>query len=141
MIVSYISGVSKTRINRSLKLWGHPQIVIMCLLKKVLSYKFPTVNFINIIRTNFLYEHSFDSFFYIHVTRKKLPKQHSYEKFVRIMLMKLTPNWFCENNIFLLFTLKIIVRYCYQKSQPSIIQRLLNVFLIKNICLSIKEKH
>ncbi len=44
------------------------------------------VNFIN-----FLYEHRFSSFFYVHVTREKLPKRRSYEKFVRKMLMKLTP--------------------------------------------------
>jgi len=48
------------------------------------------VNFINILRMIFLYEHSFSSFFYVHVTREKLPKQRSYEKQVRITLMKLT---------------------------------------------------
>ncbi len=32
------------------------------------------VNFINILRTNFSYEHRFGSFFYIHVTRKKVAK-------------------------------------------------------------------
>jgi len=48
------------------------------------------VNFINILRTNFLYERRFSSFFYIHVTREKLPKQRLYEKFVCKMLMKLT---------------------------------------------------
>jgi hypothetical protein len=47
------------------------------------------VNFINILRMIFLYEHSFSSF-YVHVTREKLPKQRSYEKQARIMLMKLT---------------------------------------------------
>ncbi len=35
------------------------------------------------LRTNFLYEHRFGSFFYVHVTRKKLPKQHSYETRVK----------------------------------------------------------
>ncbi len=41
----------------------------------------PTVNFINILlRTIFLYERCFGSFFYIHVTREKLLKRHSYEK-------------------------------------------------------------
>jgi len=39
------------------------------------------VNFINILRTNFLYECRFGSFFYVHVTREKLPKRCSYEKF------------------------------------------------------------
>jgi len=48
------------------------------------------VNFINILRTNFLYKRHFGSFFYVHVTREKLPKQRSYEKFVRKMLMKVT---------------------------------------------------
>jgi hypothetical protein len=31
----------------------------------------PGVNFINVKRTNFLYERRFDSFFYLHVTVKK----------------------------------------------------------------------
>ncbi len=35
------------------------------------------VNFIDILRTNFLYKHRFGSFFYVHVTREKLPKQRS----------------------------------------------------------------
>jgi hypothetical protein len=48
------------------------------------------VNFINILRTNFLYECCFGSFFYVHVTREKLPKQRSYKKFVHKMMMKLT---------------------------------------------------
>ncbi len=52
------------------------------------------VNFINILRTNFSYEHCFGSFFYVHVTREKLPKQCSYKKFVRKMLMKLTTGRF-----------------------------------------------
>jgi len=46
------------------------------------------VNFINILRTNFLYElhisAAFSSYMYVE-------KRRSYEKFVRIMLMKLTP--------------------------------------------------
>jgi len=50
----------------------------------------PVVNFINVKRTNFLYECCFSSFNYVHVTRKKLPKWRSYEKFVRRMLTKLT---------------------------------------------------
>jgi len=53
------------------------------------------VNFINILRTNFLFEGRFGSFFYVHVTREKLPNQRSYEKVVRKMLMKLTIG---ENN-------------------------------------------
>jgi len=48
------------------------------------------VNFINILLTNFSYEHRFGSFFYVHVTREKLPKQRLYKKRGRIMLMKLT---------------------------------------------------
>ncbi len=54
----------------------------------------PGVNFINILRTNFLYEHSFGSFFssYMYFTCKwkKLPKRRSYEKRVPIKLKKLT---------------------------------------------------
>jgi len=38
------------------------------------------VNFINILRTNFLYKRHFGSFFYVYVTREKLLKQHSYKK-------------------------------------------------------------
>jgi len=49
------------------------------------------VNFINILRTNFLYQCRFDSFFYVHVTREKMPKQLSYQKRMHITLMKLTP--------------------------------------------------
>jgi hypothetical protein len=45
------------------------------------------VNFINVKRTNFLYEHhvlaAFSTYMYIE-------KQRSYEKFIRKMLMKLT---------------------------------------------------
>jgi len=48
----------------------------------------PAVNFINVKRTNFLYEHhilaAFSSYMYIE-------KQGSFEKFVHKMLMKLTP--------------------------------------------------
>jgi len=49
------------------------------------------VNFINILRANFLYERLFGSFFFLHATREKLLKRHSYEKFARKILMKLTP--------------------------------------------------
>ncbi len=45
----------------------------------VLMHK-PAVNFINFLRTHFLYKHCFGSFFYIHVCREKLPKQHLYKK-------------------------------------------------------------
>jgi hypothetical protein len=38
------------------------------------------VNFINILRTNFLYKHHLGSFFNVHVTREKLLKQCSYKK-------------------------------------------------------------
>jgi len=51
----------------------------------------PIVNFINIKRTNFLYDRRFGSFYHVHVTRKNLPKQRSYKKFALITLMKLTP--------------------------------------------------
>jgi len=47
-------------------------------------------NFINVKRTNFLYERGFGSFYYVHVTRKKLPKWRSYRKHECLMLMKLT---------------------------------------------------
>ncbi len=53
----------------------------------------PVINFVNVKRANFSYKCSFSSFYYIHVTRKKLPKQRTYEKFVRKMLMKLTPEY------------------------------------------------
>ncbi len=59
------------------------------------------VNFTNILRTNFLYEHCFCSFYYVHVTREKLPKQRSYKKFVCLTLTKLTTGWeafFCRKN-------------------------------------------
>ncbi len=48
------------------------------------------VNFINILRTNFSYEHCFGSLFYIHATREKLLKQCLYKKCIRKILMKLT---------------------------------------------------
>jgi hypothetical protein len=61
-------------------------------LGKQVKTEFQTeVNFINISGTHFSYKHCFGSFFYVHVTREKLLKQRSYEKFVRKMLMKLTP--------------------------------------------------
>jgi len=66
----------------------------------------PAVNLINIIGANFLYKCLFGSFFYVHtyVRRKKLPNRwRTYEKFVRKMLMKLTPD--CV-------LLCIIVLYC-----------------------------
>ncbi len=52
--------------------------------------KYLGVNFINVKRTNFLYERCFGSFYYVHVTRKKLSKQCSYEKFARLTLVKWT---------------------------------------------------
>ncbi len=67
------------------------------------------VNFINILRTYFC---RFGSFFYINVTREKLPKQRLYEKFVRKMLMKLTPCVICDNlySVFLkTFRLYIVI--------------------------------
>jgi hypothetical protein len=51
----------------------------------------PAVNFINILRANFLYERRFDSFSPVICTSKKAVKQWSYEKFVHKMLIKLTP--------------------------------------------------
>jgi len=38
------------------------------------------VNFIKILRTNFLYEGRSGRFFYVHVTREKLPKHHFVQK-------------------------------------------------------------
>ncbi len=56
------------------------------------SFRFPPgVNFINILRMNFLYECRFGSFLYITMyIEKKLQKHCLYEKFVCKMLMKLT---------------------------------------------------
>ncbi len=51
----------------------------------------PIVDFINILRTNFLYELCFGSFALVTCRQKKLPKRSSYKKFVCKMLMKLTP--------------------------------------------------
>ena len=48
-----------------------------------------SVNFINVKRTNFSYEHCFGSFFSSYMY---IEKWHSYKKFVRKMLMKLTPS-------------------------------------------------
>ncbi len=72
--------------------WNWRQVVaIWSLVWLYLILKiWPSVNFINILRTNFFVRTSFLQFFYVHVTREKLPKQHSYEKFVCKMLMKLT---------------------------------------------------
>jgi len=47
------------------------------------------VNFINILRANFVCESLFGSFFYLHVTREKLPKRRSYKKFAQKCLW----NW------------------------------------------------
>ncbi len=44
---------------------------------------FPVVNFINILRTIFLYECHFGSFSLVTCTWKKLPKRHLYELLVR----------------------------------------------------------
>jgi len=49
----------------------------------------PGVNFINVKRTNFLYEHHYGSFDNVHVPRKKLPKWCSYRKCASFTLMKL----------------------------------------------------
>ncbi len=42
--------------------------------------------------SSIFYVQIFWQLFYVHVTKEKLPKRHSYEKFVRKMLMKLTPD-------------------------------------------------
>jgi hypothetical protein len=57
------------------------------------------VNIINILRTNFSYEHCLGSF-----SLKKLSKRHLYAKFVRKMLMKLTPVVNFINNLRIAFT-------------------------------------
>jgi len=51
----------------------------------------PAVNFINILRLNFMYESLFGSFFYLHIAGEKLLKIPLYKKLARKMLMKLTP--------------------------------------------------
>jgi hypothetical protein len=56
------------------------------------------VNFINVKCSKFLYERHFSIFYYVHVTREKLPKQCLYEKFVRSLLMKLTPGEFHQRS-------------------------------------------
>jgi len=74
-----------------------PLYVSKSRIEQILTYICPGVNFINILRSNFLYKHCFGSFFYVHVTREKLLKQRSYEKFIHKMLMKLTPQFFDLN--------------------------------------------
>ncbi len=69
----------------------HPSVVFCRKINQWLWSCGPLVNFINIKRTNFLYEGHFSSFYYVHVARKKLLKQHLYEKFTCKTLMKLTP--------------------------------------------------
>jgi len=76
----------------------------------------PVVNFINILRTNFSYEHHFGSFFCVHVSREKLLKRCSYKKFARLTLMKLT------TDLFLQFTTNIV----------SIKLKLRNLYLINH---------
>jgi len=49
----------------------------------------PAVNFINFIRARFSYERRTRN---VHVTRKKAAETTFYEKFIRKMLMKLTPD-------------------------------------------------
>ncbi len=57
-----------------------------CLFNKKWKHEeIPSINFINIIRTNFSYETSFQQHFSSYMYVKK---RHSYEKFVRKMLMK-----------------------------------------------------
>jgi len=47
-----------------------------------------SVNLINVLRANFLYEFLPKA---KNITREKLPKQHLYEKIVHEMLVKLSP--------------------------------------------------
>ncbi len=52
-----------------------PHVVIFGILGSHHCFFNPTgVNFINILRTHFSYEHCFGSFFYVNVTREKLQK-------------------------------------------------------------------
>ncbi len=56
------------------------------------SFPALAVNFMNVKCANFLYEHCFCSFFLVTCFLWKLPKQRSCKKFVRLTLMKLTPD-------------------------------------------------
>ncbi len=60
----------------------------------------PGVNFINTLRTNFLYETLFWQLF---SSYKYVNKRHSYEKFVHLMLMKLTMGGFLTQNQSIVF--------------------------------------
>ncbi len=55
--------------------------------KLCMNLNYPGVNFINILRTNFSYEHRF---LLLHVCKKSWRNDCSNEKFVRKMLMKLS---------------------------------------------------
>ncbi len=103
---------------------------------RCMSRNIPGVNFLNILCTNFLYEHCFDSFFYVHVTREKLLKRCLYEKFERKMLMKLTPSSPTE---------RAHVRHpCWKKREELVdfgfSMKVVNQYFMFNI-LKIKYKH
>jgi len=83
-------------------LWANFVILYQCLANfllhsHVLSH-FPVlsqgVNFIKILRANFLYECLFGSFSLVTSKLKRLPKRLSYEKFARKILMKFTQGYF-----------------------------------------------
>jgi len=69
---------------------------------------YPVVNFITVKRTIFSYEHcvlaAFSSYMYVE-------KWCSYEKFVRKMLMKLTPEWERENGLSECLITSLLLQY------------------------------
>jgi hypothetical protein len=69
-------------------------------VRRTLMKLTPVVNFINVKRTNFSYERrisaAFSSYTYVE-------KRRSYEKFVRKMLMKLTPGFVNQNPCHILY--------------------------------------
>jgi len=68
--------------------------------------------YVRIFRTNV----RFGSFFYVHVTRKSCQNGRSYEKFVRRMLMKLTP----VVNFFNILCPSFMCRCSYAKKLQSL---------------------
>ncbi len=86
IIIKSSSSESWSLLFFSLGWRGHSQFWM-------LPYQnYPVVNFINVLRANFMYKSLFGSFFYLHVTREKLLKRRLYKKCGRKMLMKLTPD-------------------------------------------------
>jgi len=71
------------------------------------------VNFINILRTNFLYERCFGSFFYVHETREKVPKQHSYDTY---NLDEIEP---VVNFINILWAAVLLIFFCQKINKPN----------------------